>query len=36
MLRRMKPLTLQQAIVYFAEPANCRQYAIEHRWPDGV
>jgi len=32
----MKPLTLQQAIVYFAEPVNCRQYAIEHRWPDGV
>ena len=32
----MKPRTLQEAVVYFADPANCRQYAIEHRWPDGV
>jgi transposase-like protein len=28
--------TLQQAIVYFANPDNCREYLIARRWPDGV
>jgi transposase-like protein len=28
--------TLQEAIVYFNDPENCRQYVIERRWPDGV
>jgi transposase-like protein len=32
----MNPKTLQQAIVYFADPANCRRYIVAQRWPDGV
>ena len=31
-----EPKTLQEAIVYFSDPANCRQYLVAHRWPDGV
>jgi transposase-like protein len=31
-----KPKTLQQAIIYFADPANCLTYMISVRWPDGV
>jgi len=31
-----EPYTLQQAILYFASPANCREYLMERRWPDGV
>jgi transposase-like protein/ribosomal protein S27AE len=30
------PNTLQQAIVYFASPKNCRDYLVAHRWPEGV
>ena len=30
------PDTLQQAILYFQDPANCREYLVAHRWPDGV
>jgi transposase-like protein len=30
------PKTLQQAIVYFADPDNCIAYMVERRWPDGV
>lgn len=30
------PTTLQEAIVYFANPANCRQFLVERRWPNGV
>jgi len=30
------PKTLQEAILYFASPANCREYLVERRWPDGV
>lgn len=30
------PTTLQEAIIYFAEPANCIRYMVAHRWPDGV
>jgi hypothetical protein len=36
MERAYEPKTLQEAIVYFADPANCRQYLVAHRWPQGV
>jgi transposase-like protein len=34
----MEPVldTLQQAIEYFSYPANCREYLVARRWPDGV
>jgi transposase-like protein len=32
----MEPKTLQAAIVYFADPVNCREYLVARRWPDGV
>jgi hypothetical protein len=32
----MEPKTLQDAIVYFSTPANCREYLVAQRWPDGV
>jgi transposase-like protein len=32
----MEPNTLQNAILYFASPDNCREYLVAHRWPDGV
>jgi transposase-like protein len=28
--------TLQQAIQYFTDPENCRQFTVFVRWPDGV
>ncbi|MGA2373816.1 MAG: IS1595 family transposase [Candidatus Korobacteraceae bacterium] len=28
--------TLQEAIVYFSNPVNCRDYVVARRWPDGV
>src|SRR5689334_14594637 len=28
--------TLQQAIIYFLNPDNCRDYLAARRWPDGV
>src|SRR6266566_744214 len=31
-----EPKTLQQAIVYFANPDNCLMYIVVRRWPDGV
>jgi transposase-like protein len=31
-----EPNTLQEAIVYFSDPANCREYLVARRWPDGV
>lgn len=30
------PTTLQQAIVFFADSANCHRFMVELRWPDGV
>ena len=30
------PDTLQEAILYFSDPANCRDYLVRHRWPNGV
>ena len=32
----MEPTTLQEAIVYFADPKNCREWIVPRRWPDGV
>jgi len=32
----MEPTTLQEAIVYFADPVNCRGYLVARRWPNGV
>jgi transposase-like protein len=31
-----EPKTLQQAIIYFADPVNCREYLVARRWPNGV
>jgi transposase-like protein len=28
--------TLQEAIIYFSNPVNCRNYIVARRWPDGV
>src|SRR5271155_2693817 len=28
--------TLQEAIIHFAEPANCFNYVVARRWPNGV
>jgi transposase-like protein len=32
----MEPKSLQQAILYFSKPENCREYLVARRWPDGV
>jgi transposase-like protein len=32
----MEPKSLQEAIIYFADPKNCREYLMARRWPDGV
>ena len=31
-----EPQTLQEAIIYFADPGNCLDYLAKRRWPDGV
>ncbi|MBV9759144.1 MAG: transposase [Acidobacteriaceae bacterium] len=31
-----EPETLQEAVLYFANLDNCREYLVAHRWPDGV
>jgi len=31
-----EPKTLQEAILYFAKPENCREYLVARRWPDGI
>jgi transposase-like protein len=31
-----EPKTLQEAILYFANPVNCREHLVARRWPDGV
>jgi transposase-like protein len=31
-----EPVTLQEAIVYFSNPANCREFLVSRRWPNGV
>jgi transposase-like protein len=32
----MEPTTLQEAVLYFSDPSNCREYLVARRWPDGV
>src|SRR6266481_7752507 len=32
----MEPTTLQEAIIYFSDAANCREYLVARRWPNGV
>jgi transposase-like protein len=31
-----EPTSLQEAIVYFANPDNCRDYVVVRRWPNGI
>ena len=31
-----EPRTLQEAIIYFADPDNCLNYLAAKRWPNGV
>ena len=31
-----EPTSLQEAIVYFADSENCRDYVVRRRWPNGV
>jgi transposase-like protein len=31
-----EPKTLQEAILYFSDSVNCREYLVARRWPDGV
>ena len=31
-----EPTSLQEAIVYFSDPDNCRDYLTKRRWPNGV
>jgi transposase-like protein len=31
-----EPKTLQEAILYFSKPVNCREYLVARRWADGV
>jgi transposase-like protein len=31
-----EPKTLQEAIIYFADPDNCLKYVVVRRWPKGV
>jgi transposase-like protein len=32
----MEPTTLLEAIVFFSDPTNCREWILSRRWPDGV
>jgi transposase-like protein len=32
----MEPKSLQEAILYFSDPVNCREYLVARRWPKGV
>lgn len=36
MMEADEPKSLQEAILYFAEPDNCLNYIIARRWPKGV
>src|SRR5437868_3931605 len=31
-----EPKTLQEAIIYFSDSTNCREYLVARRWPNGV
>jgi transposase-like protein len=35
-METFEPSTLQEAILYFQSPVNCRTYLVAHRWPNGV
>jgi transposase-like protein len=35
-MESQSPATLQEAIVYYAVPANCLNYLAAKRWPNGV
>jgi transposase-like protein len=32
----IEPKSLQEAIIYFSKPENCREYLVARRWADGV
>ena len=32
----VQPSTLTEAIRYFTDPVNCREYLVSRRWPNGV
>ncbi len=32
----MEPTTLQEAVLYFSDPKNCRDYLVARRWPKGL
>ncbi len=36
MERAAEPTSLQEAIEFFANPDNCREYVVARRWPNGV
>jgi transposase-like protein len=31
-----EPSSLQEAVIYFSDPVNCREYVVSRRWPNGV
>ena len=31
-----EPISLQDAVAYFSNPDNCREYLVARRWPNGV
>jgi transposase-like protein len=31
-----EPITLQDAVLYFSDATNCREYLVARRWPNGV
>jgi len=31
-----EPTSLQEAVIYFSDPVNCREYVVSRRWPNGV
>jgi transposase-like protein len=31
-----EPQSLQEAVIHFADPANCMKYMVARRWPNGV
>jgi transposase-like protein len=33
---KREPKTLQEAILFFSNPDNCREYLVARRWPEGV
>lgn len=35
-MKANEPTSLQEAVVYFSDPANCREYVVSRRWPNGV